>query len=252
MANNASKWMNTAISATLIAATTALLLMFKPADAGTLYRFNFGFILFLEALLCGYLFAARLRSKNVSTPLTVMLGGNTLTYVFVCAGIMLVYALLLRHIFGLRYYIAAVIILTVIWTIPTLLLLRQDRSYMEEAETLADRRRDIGYYTEKMRLLASRYKTACASHGIAYRTDSSRDTPVELLTGKISALTPNVFRSEAACRQLDSLADKCGALVAQMETAAEKEDARKIAESMQLLVTEGVAEINMLKNLTRS
>lgn len=243
MAKDLSRTINIAVPAVLIVATIALLLVFMPEEPGALFWFNFCFIILLEGLFSWYFVGAKQESENISTPMTAMLGTSMLAYIGVCVAVMLIYSLALRELLDIRFYIAALIIITVIWFVPVLLTLRHDNAEKADADITKGRRDNLHFFTEKAKMLAQRYNKACAAQGI-----KAEQSPVDVIVGKVVGLTPNVFRNEMACMQLQSTLDKCEAIVAKMESG---ENAEQAAQEMQTFASNAVNEIMMLKNLAR-
>lgn len=240
MAKDFSRIINIAVPAVLIVATIALLLVFMPEEPGALFWFNFCFIIFLEGLLSWYFVGAKQDSENISTPMTAMLGTSMLAYIGVCVAIMLIYSIALRGVLDIKFYIAALIIITVIWFIPVLLTLRHDNAEKADADITKGRRDNLHFFTERAKMLAQRYNKACAEQGI-----KAEQSPADIIVGKIAGLTPNVFRNEMACMQLQSTLDKCEAIVAKMEGG------ENASQEMQAFAANAVNEIMMLKNLAR-
>jgi CO dehydrogenase/acetyl-CoA synthase gamma subunit (corrinoid Fe-S protein) len=142
-------------------------------------------------------------------------------------------------------------ILTLLWIIISALTAQTDSNYKQTVETLKEQGQSLNFYKQKITLLASRYEKVCAEKGLMYQTDSSNRTELDRLTGKISFLTPNVFRNETAVVQITALFNKCESLIEETESASTIKVAAETQKKMQRFVDNAITEVDMLKNLTR-
>jgi hypothetical protein len=234
----------------VITLTTTLFFMFRPKECTALFYLNTGYTIFLEAILFGYINLLYRKIKEFSTPFLAVFGIYALYYVIVGVSWMLLYSFMLSHFFSLKIYIAALIVLTLLWIIMSVLTAQADSHYKETVDRLSDRQYTLEYYTQKITLLASRYEKLCAEKGVRYATESNNRTVLDKLKGKINFLTPNVLNNEMAHAQLNTILDKCNEIIE--ETALASEDT--LAEwdkKMRRFVDNSIDELNWLKNKTR-
>ncbi|MDR1129804.1 MAG: hypothetical protein LBK96_02360, partial [Prevotellaceae bacterium] len=156
----------------------------------------------------------------------------------------------LSHFFSLKIYIAALIVLTLLWIIVSVLTAQADSHYRSTIDMLSDRQYTLEYYTQKITLLASRYDKLCAEKGIRYATESNNKTVLDRLKGKIGFLTPNVLNSETARSQLNAMLDKCEGIIEEMALASE-DSLAEWEKRMHRFVNSSIDELDMLKNITR-
>ncbi|MDR0384888.1 MAG: hypothetical protein LBH60_02275, partial [Prevotellaceae bacterium] len=219
----------------------------KPAE---LFYLNLGYTILLEAIFFGYISLLYRKIKEFSTPFTAVFGIYSLYYVIAGAGWMLLYSLALSHFFSIKIYVAALIVITLMWIILSVLTAQADSHYKETTDTLNDRQHTLEYYTQKITLLASRYDKLCAEKGIRYATESNNRTVLDRLKGKIAFLTPNVLNSETARSQLKSMLDRCEEIIE--ETALASGDILDEWEKKMIrFVNNSIEELEMLKNMNR-
>ncbi|MDR0726009.1 MAG: hypothetical protein LBF59_08405 [Prevotellaceae bacterium] len=236
---------------TVIALTVTLFFMFRPENCTVLFYLNVGYTVLLEAIFFGYINLLYRKITAVSTPFIAVFGIYSLYYVIAGAGWMTLYSLILSHIFSLKIYIAALIILTLLWIIISVLTMQADNRFKEAGDKLNERRHTLEYYTQKIALLASRYEKLCEEKGIHYATESNNRTVLDRLKSKIGFLTPNVLNNEMFYSQLTAMLDRCETIIE--ETALAPEDALPEWEKkMYRFVNNSIDELDMLKNMTRS
>ncbi len=234
----------------VIAITIVLFFMFKPVDATILFYLNLGYLIFLEIIFFGYLNVLYSKVKDFSTPFLAVFGIYAFYYIVIGVIFMLVYSLALSNLLPLKHYIAALMVLTVLWIIISVLTAQVDSNYKGTVDKLKDDVHTLNFYTQKINLLANRYEKLCAERGLKYETDSNNRTVLDRLKGKLSFLTPNILHSDTAISQLTSLFNKCEDIIEETESATE-DNLPEVQKKMQRFVDNAIAEIDMLKNLTR-
>jgi hypothetical protein len=241
---------NLILPVAVITMTATLFFMFRPETCTALFYLNLGYTIFLEAILFGYINLLYRKIKEFSTPFLAVFGIYAVYYVVVSAGWMLLYSLVLSHFFSIKIYIAALIVLTLLWIIVSVLTAQADSHYKSMVDMLSDRQYTLEYYTQKITLLASRYEKLCAEKGIRYATESNNRTVLDRLKVKISFLTPNVLNSETARSQLNAMLEKCEAIIEETASASEDSPA-EWEKKMHRFVNSSIDELDMLKNMTR-
>jgi hypothetical protein len=241
---------NVILPALVIAMTATLFIMFRPENCTALFYLNLGYTILLEVIFFGYINLLYRKMTAVSTPFLAVFGIYSLYYVIAGAGWMLLYSLALSYVFSIKIYIAALIVLTLLWIIISVLTAQVDSNYKETTDKLNDRRYTLEYYAQKMTQLASRYEKLCAEKGIRYATESNNRTVLDRLKTKIGFLTPNVLDGETARSQLNEILDKCEEIIE--ETALAPDDTLVEWErKMQRFVNKSMDELDMLKNMNR-
>jgi hypothetical protein len=224
--------------------------MFKLKETTALFYLNLVYTILLEIVFFGYLSFLYAKIKEFSTPLFAVFGVYAIYYVIIGFICMLAYSLLLSNIMPIKFYIATLMIFTLLWIIISVLTAQTDSNYKDTVEKLKDAGHTLNFYTQKINLLANRYEKLCAEKGLKYETDSNNRTVLDRLQGKISFLTPNILSNETAVSQLTSLLNKCEDIIEQTELTAEEQSV-VLQKKMQCFVDNAVAEIDMLKNLTK-
>ena len=250
MSKKLSDIANIILPAVVALITIVLFFMFKPSEAGVLFYFNLGYIILLQVVFFGYLNLLHARTKEFSPPFLAVFGVYAIYYVIIGLACVLVYSLLLHFIVPMRFYVAVLMILTLIWIVLSVLTAQADSNYKKTVEKTKDDTDTLNFYAQKINLLANRYDNLCEEKGLKYETDSNNRTALDRLKGKISFLTPNVLSSNTAVSQLTSLFNKCEAIIEETELATEEQLA-ELQKKMQRFVDNAVAEIDILKNLTK-
>ncbi|MCL1934155.1 MAG: hypothetical protein FWF53_10150 [Candidatus Azobacteroides sp.] len=234
----------------VIAITITLFFMFKPHETTALFYLNLGYTIFLEAVFFGYLNLLYAKVKEFSSPFLAVFGVYAIYYVVIGFVCMLAYSLILSHFLPIKFYVAALMVLTLLWIIISVLTAQTDSNYKETVEKLKDDTHTLNFYTQKINLLANRYEKLCTEKGLKYETDSNNRTTLDRLKGKISFLTPNILNNDTAVSQLTSLFNKCEDIIEETESATD-DTLVEAQKKMQRFVDNAIAEIDMLKNLTR-
>ena len=239
---------NVILPVVTIGITIALFFMFKPQEPTALFYVNLCYAVFLEAVFFGYLNLLYAKTRDVSTPFFAIFGVYSLYYIIFGTGWILLYSLALVHFAPLKLYIAVLMVLTLLWIIISALTAQTDSNYKQSVDALKEEGQSLSFYKQKITLLASRYQKLCAEKGLKYATESSNQTELDRLVGKISFLTPNVLRNGAAAAQITALLGKCEDLIDEVEAATDDsiETAQK---KMQRFVDNALAELDMLKGL---
>lgn len=138
------------------AATIVLFFVFKPAEPKTLFWVNFGYTLFLETGAFGWLFWVKKdRTNDVSPLMSVIFGTYGVYYTIAGVAVMLLYTILVNagvHI-GMRWYVAAIIVITVLWIIPAFFMVEADSTHKQDTDT-------VKRNTQEIRNLSAQMKTA--------------------------------------------------------------------------------------------
>lgn len=225
-----------------------LFLLFQPEDAGVLFYTNLAYTLLLEGIFFGYLNCIQRRNRNISGAFYSILGIGTIYYMICGTGWMIVYSLLMNTLLSYKVYIAIHIIMLLLFVILNSLITQTDNNYHEQTEKQMHEIKNIRFYTEKMKLLASNY----LREGINKGTDLSQSDGYKALGTliiKISHLTPAVFQNDTTVEQLNRIIERCENILIEMQQP--DSDCHAIDRQLKLFSANAEGEINLLRNLSR-
>jgi len=140
------------------AATIVLFLIFKPAEPTKLFWVNFGYTLFLETGAFGWLFWVKKDSTNDVSPLmSVIFGTYGVYYTIAGVAVMLLYTILVNVgvNIGMRWYVAAIVIITVLWIIPAFFMVESDSTHKQETDMVKRNTQEIRNLSAQMRAALS-------------------------------------------------------------------------------------------------
>jgi len=241
---------NVVLPTVVIVMTITLFLIFKPHETTSLFYINLFYTVFLEAIFFGYINVLHTKTKELSASFFATIGVYSLYYIIAGFGWLLLYSFLLLYYVPLKVYLTGIMIFTLLWIIITILTALLDNNNKQTTDKLKEQGLSLNFYAQKIALLASRYAKLCEEKGLKYETDSNNRTTLDRLMGKISFLAPNIFRNETTAVQISSILSKCEDIINETESATE-EELKEIQKKMQSFVNNSVAEIDMLKNLTK-
>lgn len=230
--------------------TLVLFFVFQPEESGTLFYFNLCYTLWLEVLFFGWLGLLRTGTREVSTVFRIVVGISAGYYVMAGTCIMLLYSLLLSSTVGIRWYIATLVILTLVWLLLASLLAQTDANHHEKMEQLAEDTHSLHFFTSKVERLCRQCERAYATRGLKYQTTANLQCPVEKLKNKIAYLTPNVLQRGNAVAQLNTILEQCAERIDALENAPDeqlKEAERKLIR----YIDTSIEDIDFIKNSTR-
>lgn len=269
------------IGGTLVVATIALFVLFRPAEPSVVYWFNFAFSLLLEVLFSGlFVFG---KSRQLSMPFYIATWTYIGCYIVLSICTMGIYFALVEpgvltlatelafpklHLpyarvfdgiaaifqenesLGSIIYFSVFIALTAIWIITIAILWRTDVAYTESVQKLKQTHEEIINFAQQATLLNKKYQRICQEKGIRYETHSNNSSVLDKLVNKIQFLTPNVLQSPVAQRRLTELLAECKTIINEADAATE-DQIETVNKKMNSFVLDAVDEIDMLKNTTR-
>lgn len=241
---------NAVVPGVVIVATVLLFFVFQPEGSGALFYLNLCYMVALEAVFFGWLALLREGGKHFSVAFRAAMGICALYYVVAGFGWMLLYGLLLCAFVALKWYIAVIVVMTLLWLIAGSLLAQTDSNYKESMERLADDTCSIGFFKAKAEQLCRRCEEVYADRHLVYQTAANLRSPMEKLSVKIAFITPNVLRNSNAVAQLNIALAQCTDCLDALEQASEEQlpDAeRKLLRCIDTAVT----VIDFLKNTAR-
>lgn len=233
-----------------VATTIILFCLFKfEGNPGALFYFNMCYTCALEALFFGYLgFLRRGKGKTTGAMYSIM-GVYSLYYIIVAVVVMLSYAVLLSTFIPLKFYIAAVVIISLLWLIMGSLLVETDTNFKENTEKLQAQGRTLGYFLKRIEILEKRYITISSELSIPYESKSYL-CELSRLSTKIKSLMPNFFTNDMAQTKLQDIIDNCTSLINEVEQCSDT-DKTKVAARVKHFVDNSIDEIELIKSLTR-
>ena len=125
-------------------ATIGLFLLLMPAETTALYWINMAYLVILETIFFGWLVWLRADAREVTPMLAVIMG--TYAAYYVVAGLICIIASAVVSLFtavSVKWYIAAIVVLTVLWLIPAALMAQADSSHAERQAQVADKREEL-------------------------------------------------------------------------------------------------------------
>lgn len=233
-----------------IVLTIVLFFIFRPKVMTGLFWINMGYCILLEVVFFGYIISLRRNIESFSAPLKAVFGVFALYYIVVGLICMLLYSLLLVHFMSLKFYISALIIITLLWIIGSLLTLQAGSNYEATQEKNAEKRKLLNFHIEKIKMLANRYANLYEEKQLIYDKASNQRTALDKLATKINGLTPGVFKNETATIQINTIISKCELLLDEAEMTTE-EQMPEIEKKIQRFVETSIIEINMLQSFSK-
>ncbi len=241
---------NVVMPVSVIVITILLFFLFQPENSGALFYINLCYTVLLEGVFFGWLSLLRMGGNNFSVAFRAAMGICALYYVVAGFGWMLLYGLVLSAMLALKWYIALIIVMTLLWLVIGSLLAQTDNGYKESMEQLADDTQSISFFKAKADRLARRCEEVYADKQLTYRTGTTMRTPVEKLSGKIAFITPNVLHSTNAVAQLNAILTQCADYIDALEQASAEQvpDAER---KLLRYIDTAISDIDFLKNTAR-
>lgn len=236
----------------VIIATIVIGLVLKSEEPTTLYWVNLGFGVFWEFVFFGWLALSRSDTSEVSSVFKAVSGGMSLYYVFISFIVMLVYTIGLSSHVHIKWYICVLAALTVIWYVLGSLVAHYDNSFSAQQDSLNDSKAVVTLNASKMLQLSARYSQICKELGVKYGMETNAKNPVGQLSQKFQFISPNVLRKSTAVARLNAMITACDELLDNLESAEDKEAFKKAEEKLERFVKTSIADIDFLKNTTRS
>lgn len=265
------------VGGTLVVATTAFFVMFRPVGFHLVYWFNFAFSIILEILFsCLFVWG---RKHNLSVPFYIASWVYVCLFLLLCVCTMGVYFALaepgiipmaiksaypdvqvpLSGVFsgmastfgeggglGRNLYFSVFIAITAIWIIVMAVLWHTDVAYTESVHELNRVSSLIVDFSEQCELLNKKYQRVCAEKGILLESRSNRRNVLDKLVDKLRFLTPNVLHNQMVQVRLMELLCDCKDIIVETEEA-ENEDMDRLVRKMNSFVADAVDEIDFLR-----
>ncbi|MBR0310151.1 MAG: hypothetical protein IJQ97_04635 [Paludibacteraceae bacterium] len=135
---------NIVLPAVVLLATVGLFVLLRPEQTTALYWINMSYLLILEAIFFGWLLWARSDTKGTTSMLIVMLG-NYAGY-YLAAGLLCIIVSAVVSQFttvSIEWYVAALIVITILWCIPAALTAQVDSNHAERQAQVPDKRAEL-------------------------------------------------------------------------------------------------------------
>ena len=152
----ASKSINTltniVMPCVVYAATIGLFLLLMPEETTALYWVNMVYLILLETVFFGWLVWVRADAKEVTPMLAVIMG--TYAAYYVSAGMACIIGSAVASLFvtvSIKWYIAALVLITNLWLIPAALMAQADSNHAERQAQVPNKREELLRRSEERR-----------------------------------------------------------------------------------------------------
>lgn len=133
-------------------ATIGLFVLLKPEETTALYWINMAYLVILETIFFGWLMWVRVDSEGVTPMLAVIMG--TYASYYVAAGLICIIGSAVASLFlevSIKWYVAVLVVITVIWFIPGTLVAQADSNHAQRQAQVADKREELLRRSEERR-----------------------------------------------------------------------------------------------------
>lgn len=230
--------------------TVVLFLLFCPEEETALFYVNMVYTVALEAIFFAWLNFGRKGSEDTSVVFRIVSGILSGIYVFAGFVWMLLYGLFLSDILSLKFYVAVIIVLTLVWVVVGTLIAQTDSNYKEEVDSARHATLTVASLSARVNQLCLRCEQAYVAKGRIYKNENHFKSPVEKLKRKVSCLTPNVFRNVNALSRLQTLLDECEDCINEF-ASAESGEVEAMEKKLDRMIDNAVSEIDFIKQSTR-
>lgn len=238
------------IPALTVIVTVVLFFVFSgQGDKSSLFYFNMCYTVVLELVFFGYLSFARSGTDTVTGAFRSVMGIYSLYYITTGLVVILIYSLAISHLLPIKFYVAAIVVITLVWLILGALIAEVDTKHQQDAQQTMERGHTLTYFTQKMSQMEKQYITLCKELEIPSTTQNYA-CELSRLTVKFKSLMANVFNSDVAQQKLAEITDKCEALMDSIEQGV-MADKQQIADKVKSFTNRSIEEIDLLKTLTR-
>ena len=134
------------------AATIGLFLLLMPEETTALYWVNMVYLILLETVFFGWLVWVRADAKEVTPMLAVIMG--TYAAYYVSAGMVCIIGSAVASLFvtvSIKWYIAALVLITILWLIPAALMAQADSNHAERQAQVPNKREELLRRSEERR-----------------------------------------------------------------------------------------------------
>lgn len=241
---------NVVMPVIVILTTILLFFLFQPEGSGALFYVNLCYTVILEGIFFGWLGLLRMGGTNFSVAFRAAMGICAFYYVVAGFSWMLLYGLVLSIFLALKWYIALIIVMTLIWLVVGSLLAQTDSNYKKSVEQLGDDTRSISFFKTKAEHLSRRCEEVYVDKQLTFHTNTIMRSPVEKLSNKITFITPNVLQSTNAVAQLNTILAQCADYVEALEQASGEQVPGAERKLLRYIDT-AISDIDFLKNTAR-
>lgn len=128
----------------VLGATVGVCLLFQPAETTPLFWVNLVYGLILEAIFFGWMEWFR-RPQEGTTPMLSMILGVYAGWYVLCGGLCILGSAIASFFIAvqLKWYLAALIVLTIAWCIPAFFIAEADSNHAERMEDAEERRQKL-------------------------------------------------------------------------------------------------------------
>jgi hypothetical protein len=237
------------IPALVIVATVALFFVFGGQEKTALFWFNLCYTVALEAVFFGYLGIVRASSDKLTGAFYSIMGVWALYYVIAGVAVILLYSVALSLFVPMKFYVAVVVVLTLLWLIVAGWVAETDSRHAEETAQLHSRGKTLSYYAAQMAQLEKEYMELRRMLEIP-STMQSYDCELTPLTVKMKSLLPGAFNLDTTQAKLDKIIDQCTLLLNSFRNHPSL-DPKSVPDKVKRFAERSIDEIEIIKTLTK-
>lgn len=234
----------------VMVATLALFLVFMPAEAGALFYTNLVYSIVLEAVFFGWLGSLWGRA-SLPRALAAVFGVYAAFYVAAGFFVMLAYSVIGSSFLPLRFYYAAIVVITLLWVVVASLTAGAGVVEADAADRQADSRAARQYHVARLEALASRYDDVARARGLRFEMRSNDASPLDKLRRAVQSMPPSAFSGQVLPQRLKELADGLQGLADGLEAAADGEDLSRQGRKLESFVADACRDLDSIRLLAR-
>ncbi|HPD65455.1 MAG TPA: hypothetical protein P5050_07815 [Bacteroidia bacterium] len=197
MKKSSFPWITTVLFIVVLATTIFLFFFLSdPEKRNKLFFFNLIYICFLEFIFFGYfaftqiLALSNFKIRPASYPVW---GFLMITYIILSVIIVLVYNLAIDHLISKKFYVAVLLVLSVITFISAGFVLKLDRIQGESEDKLKENRFSLSIPLEEFVLLEKRFIRIAGDKNLNIKTESNNRSVIEKLINRLGSIPPNMM-----------------------------------------------------------
>lgn len=244
----------TTILAVIVLSVTAFLFFFLSTDPekSTLFWVNLGYALFLELLFFVYIGFIRLRAgKPGLTAVFYPAAGNILvSYLIIGVAIMLAYNLWLCEKIPFNYYVAALIVITVIAIVLMGFILKADRHHQEVTAAETVNSLNVTGLKAGFETAGKQLKNTIAAKGLPAAESAAVADEIEKIVRAVRFLPHNTLEKAEHYQQLSGLLESVNRFAGQVETTTADQPG-ELSKSVSTFVRNSLDQLDAMKLATR-
>lgn len=234
----------------VMVATVLLFFVFMPADAGALFYTNLVYSVVLEAVFFGWLGSLWGRA-SLPRALAAVFGVYAAFYVVAGFIVMLAYSVVGAAFLPLKFYYAAIVIITLLWVVVASLTAGAGVVEADAADRQADSRAAWQYHVAQLASLASRYDDLARARGLRFEMRSNDSSPLDKLRRAVQSMPPSAFSGQVLPQRLKELAEDLNRLADDLEAAADGDDVSQQGRKLERFVADACRDLDNIRLLAR-